>query len=53
MAEKVVPGVRTFATFTAVGGVALLAIAAVNLVADHTRIPGLVTLRDYLFRAHG
>lgn len=42
-------GVRTFAAYAAVGGTSLLALAALNLAADHfPHVTGLVELRDYL-----
>lgn len=47
-------GARTFAAYLAVGGTALLSLAALNLAAD--RLPnarGLNELRDYLVRRNG
>jgi hypothetical protein len=42
-------GVRTFAAYLAVGGTALLSLAALNLAADHfPHSRGLNELRDYL-----
>lgn len=42
-------GLRTFSAYAAVGGTALLALAALNLAADHfPHVSGLVELRDYL-----
>lgn len=46
------PGTRTFAAYAATGGVAILSLAALNLLADRTGWSGLVKLRDYITRAH-
>jgi hypothetical protein len=47
-------GVRTFAAYLAVGGTALLSLAALNLAADHMpNARGLNELRDYLVRRNG
>lgn len=47
-------GVRTFAAYVAVGGTSLLALAALNLAADHfPNVGGLNELRDYLIRRNG
>lgn len=47
-------GARTFAAYLAVGGTSLLALAALNLAADHLpNVTGLQELRDYLIRRNG
>lgn len=47
-------GVRTFAAYCACGGAGLLALAALNLAADHLpNVTGLNELRDYLVRRNG
>lgn len=55
MANKIVaPGVQTFASFAAAGGAGLLALAALNLAADHLpNLKGLTTIRNFLTRANG
>lgn len=50
---SIAPGVRTFTAFAATGGVAILSLVALNLVADKTGIKGVVTLRDYITRRNG
>lgn len=46
-------GLRTFSAYVAVGGTALLALAALNLAADRFPSTGLNQLRDYLVRRNG
>lgn len=46
-------GARTFAAYAAVGGVAILALAALNLAADKLPFDGLHQLRNYITRANG
>lgn len=47
-------GARTFSAYVAVGGVSLLALAALNLAADRLpNVTGLNTVRDYLVRRNG
>lgn len=47
-------GLRTFTAYLAVGGVSLLALAGLNLAADHfPNAQGLNELRDYLVRRKG
>lgn len=47
-------GVRTFAAYAAVGGTALLSLAALNLAADRfPKVKGLNTIRDYVVRRNG
>ncbi len=46
-------GVRTFTAYAAVGGVAILALAALNLAADRLPFKGLDELRNYVTRANG
>lgn len=47
-------GARTFAAYVAVGGTSLLALAVLNLAADHfPHASGLNELRDYLVRRNG
>lgn len=47
-------GVRTASAYIAVGGTALLSLAALNLAADHfPNVAGLNALRDYLVRRNG
>lgn len=41
-------GLRTFSAYAAVGGTAILAIAALNLAADRLPFAGLHNLRQYL-----
>jgi len=55
MAEKLIiaPGVRTFSAYAATGGVAILAIAGLNLLTDHVSWKGLHILRDYVTRRNG
>lgn len=48
MSEKVVPGARTFSAYVATGGVALIALAALNLIADRTKLAGVQRLRAYV-----
>jgi hypothetical protein len=48
-----VPGLRTFAGYAATGGVAILALIALNVAADKTGNKGLVTLRDAATRRNG
>lgn len=44
------PGVRTASAFIATGFVSILALAALNIVADRTKFPGVVTLRNFLVK---
>ena len=53
MAHIPARGLRTFTAYAASGLSGLLALAALNLAADRTKLPGLVTLRNYLTRANG
>ena len=54
MSDKLlIPGARTFSAYAATGGVAILSLAALNLLADRTGWKGLTTLRDYLTRRNG
>lgn len=47
-------GTRTFAAYLAVGGTAILSLAALNLAADHfPNVRGLNELRDYVVRRNG
>ena len=46
-------GLKTFSAYAAAGASGLLALAALNLAADRTSLPGLVKLRDYLVRRNG
>lgn len=47
-------GLRTFSAYLAVAGTSLLALAALNLAADHfPSAHGLNELRDYLVRRNG
>ena len=48
-----VPGARTFSAYAATGGVAILSLVALNLLADKTGWSGLNTLRDYITRRNG
>lgn len=46
---KTVPhGVRTFTAYAAVGGTAILALAALNVAADRLPFKGLQALRNYI-----
>lgn len=44
-------GVRTFTAYAAVGGVAILALAGLNVAADRLPFKGLHSLRNYVTRA--
>lgn len=44
-------GVRTFTAYVAVGGVAILALAGLNVAADRLPFKGLHSLRNYVTRA--
>lgn len=47
-------GVRTLSAYLAVAGTSLLALAALNLAADHfPNAQGLNEFRDYLVRRNG
>lgn len=47
-------GTRTAAAYLAVAGTSLMALAALNLAADHfPNVRGLGELRDYLVRRNG
>lgn len=46
--EQAPAGVRTFSAYLAVGGVAILALAALNVAADRLPFRGLATLRGYI-----
>lgn len=47
-------GIRTFSAYLAVAGTSLLALAALNLAADHfPNAQGLNEFRDYLVRRNG
>lgn len=47
-------GLRTFSAYLAVAGTSLLALAAVNLAADHfPHSQGLNEFRDFLVRRNG
>lgn len=47
------PGARTFSAYAATGGIAILSLVALNLLADKTGNVGLNTLRDYITRRNG
>jgi hypothetical protein len=54
MADKlVVPGARTFSAYVATGGVAILSLVLLNVVADKTNWKGLGIVRDYATRRNG
>lgn len=46
-------GMRTLTAYLAVGGTAILSIAALNIAADKLPFKGLHTLRNYVVRANG
>lgn len=48
-----IPGARTFSAYLATGGVAIMALVTLNLLADRTGWKGLNTLRDYTTRRNG
>ena len=52
MAKRVPHGVRTAVAYTAVAGVAILALGGLNLAADKLPFAGLNKLRDYLTQAN-
>ncbi len=47
------PGARTFVAYAATGGIAILAMVALNLAAARLPFKGLHTLRNYATRANG
>lgn len=53
MAKNLPHSVRTFSAYAAVGGVAILALAGLNIAADRLPFRGLHSLRNYVTRANG
>ena len=50
MSKQLPHGVRTFTAYAAVGGTAILALAALNVAADRLPFKGLQALRNYVVR---
>lgn len=53
MASTLPRGIQTFSGYAAAGLAGLLALAALNIVADRTNLPGLDTVRNYITRRNG